>query len=221
MPRSAARRPPSPPPFFLFPSRRSTVHSTHGIVACTQPLAASIGARILRQGGTAADAAVAAAAALNVTEPTSTGIGGDVFCLYYDATTKTVEGLNASGRSPRDLSLARVRERVGWGTGGAGVGREGKGRGGIGEEMVESLTVPGAAAGWADVVARWGSGMGLAAVLAPAVELAEGGAPIAEVAAHLVSDFHTLLVSVHNSTCVASVLGALDACPRLSVLLWS
>ena len=188
MPLSASHIFPSSPPLFPFPSRRSTVHSTHGIVACTQPLAAAIGARILRQGGTAADAAVATAAALNVAEPTSTGIGGDVFCLYYDATTRKVEGLNASGRSPRGLALAEVRERVGWGKGAEGVGREGKGKGGIGEELVESVTVPGAAAGWADVVERWGSGMGLAEVLAPAVELAEGGAPISEVAADLVGD---------------------------------
>ena len=68
--------------------------SRHGCVACTQPLAAEIGLQVLRQGGNAADAAVAVAAALNVTEPCSTGIGGDCFCLYYDAATKAVKGIN-------------------------------------------------------------------------------------------------------------------------------
>ena len=77
-----------------FTSRRSPVYSRHGSVACSQPLAAEIGVRILRNGGNAADAAVGVAAALNVTAPCSTGIGGDCFCLYYDAATKTVRGIN-------------------------------------------------------------------------------------------------------------------------------
>ena len=77
-----------------FHGRRSAVLSRHGCVACTQPLAAEVGLQVLRRGGNAADAAVAVAAALNVTEPCSTGIGGDCFCLYYDATTKAVKGIN-------------------------------------------------------------------------------------------------------------------------------
>ena len=66
----------------------------HGCVACSQPLAAEIGLQVLRRGGNAADAAVAVAAALNVTEPCSTGIGGDCFCLFYDASSKEVQGIN-------------------------------------------------------------------------------------------------------------------------------
>lgn len=77
-----------------FASRRSAVYCRNGCVACTQPLAGDAGIRILRNGGNAADAAVAVAAALNVTEPCSTGIGGDCFCLYYNAKNKTVEGIN-------------------------------------------------------------------------------------------------------------------------------
>ena len=77
-----------------FSGKRSAVLCTQGCVACTQPLAAEVGLQVLRQGGNAADAAVATAAALNVTEPCSTGIGGDCFCLYYDASSKTVKGLN-------------------------------------------------------------------------------------------------------------------------------
>lgn len=83
-----------------FSGRRSAVLSCHGCVACTQPLAAEIGLQVLRGGGNAADAAVATATALNVTEPCSTGIGGDCFCLFYDAATKTVRGINGRCHTP-------------------------------------------------------------------------------------------------------------------------
>lgn len=78
-----------------FNSQRSPVICSHGCVASSQPLATQVGLQILRQGGNAADAAVAVAAALNVTEPCSTGIGGDCFCLFYNAANKQVLGLNA------------------------------------------------------------------------------------------------------------------------------
>ena len=77
-----------------FLSRRSPVICRHGCVACSQPLAAEAGLSVLKRGGNAADAAVAVAACLNVTEPCSTGIGGDAFCLFYDAAAKAVRGLN-------------------------------------------------------------------------------------------------------------------------------
>ena len=83
-----------------FRSRRSPIVCLNGCVATSQPLASEVGLRVLRAGGNAADAAVAACAALNVTEPCQCGIGGDAFCIYYDAKTKTVRGLNGSGRSP-------------------------------------------------------------------------------------------------------------------------
>ena len=70
------------------------MYCRHGCVSCTQPLAADAGVRVLRSDGNAADAAVAVAAALNVTEPCSTGIGGDCFCLYYNASNRTVQGIN-------------------------------------------------------------------------------------------------------------------------------
>ena len=75
-------------------STRSPVFSLHGCVACGQPLAAEAGLRILQRGGNAADAAVAVAACMNVTQPCSTGVGGDCFCLYYDAANKKVHGVN-------------------------------------------------------------------------------------------------------------------------------
>ena len=77
-----------------FISRRSPVISLYGAVASSQPLATDAGLQILRAGGNAADAAVAVAACLNVTEPCSTGIGGDAFGLFYDAKKKIVKGIN-------------------------------------------------------------------------------------------------------------------------------
>ena len=75
-------------------SRRSPVLCLHGCVACNQPLAADVGISVLKRGGNAGDAAVAVAAALNVTQPCSTGIGGDCFCLFFDAATRSVRGIN-------------------------------------------------------------------------------------------------------------------------------
>src|SRR5512137_1327284 len=89
--------------FFRTESRRSPVLALNGIVASSQPLATQAGIEILQKGGNAADAAVACAAALNVTEPMSTGIGGDCFALFYSAKKKAVLGMNGSGRAPSGL----------------------------------------------------------------------------------------------------------------------
>src|SRR5262245_31477396 len=86
-------------------SRRSMVVARRGLVSTSNPLAAQAGLAILRRGGNAADAAIATAAVLNVTEPASTGIGGDCFALYYDAATRQVTALNGSGRAPATLTL--------------------------------------------------------------------------------------------------------------------
>ena len=80
-------------------SRSATVAS-HGIVAASVPLAAQVGLDILKAGGTAADAAIATDAMLGLTEPMSCGMGGDLFCIYWDNKTQKLYGLNASGRSP-------------------------------------------------------------------------------------------------------------------------
>ena len=79
---------------------RSVVLARNGLVATSQPLASAAGLHVLQQGGNAIDAAVTAAAVLSVVEPTMNGVGGDLFAIVYDAKTKTVHGLNASGRAP-------------------------------------------------------------------------------------------------------------------------
>ncbi len=157
------------PAAMQFKSRRSPVLSTNGMVAASQPLAVAAGLEILRQGGNAADAAVATAAALNVTEPTSTGIGGDCFALFYDAGTQQVSALNGSGRAPAALTLERLR-------------REGF-TGEVPPYHAYNVTVPGACAGWCDLVTRHGR-LSLKDILAPAIRLAEEGFPVAPVTAY-------------------------------------
>lgn len=177
---AAAIYPATDPKFISFPSRRSVVHSANGMVACTQPLAAQAGQRVLRAGGNAADAAVAVSAALNMTEPASTGIGGDMFCLFYNAKTKNVESLNGSGRSSGSASLEQMRVDLGVEPGKAG---------NIPERSVQAATTPGAAAGWVDTVERFGSGkLSMEDILTPAIELGEEGFPVAEVSSLLVSN---------------------------------
>ncbi|MFP6606319.1 MAG: gamma-glutamyltransferase family protein [Myxococcota bacterium] len=141
-----------------------------GMVASSQPLATAAGLRILREGGNAADAAIATAAALNVTEPGSTGIGGDCFGLFFDATTRHVTALNGSGRAPARLDLVRLRE-VGYGDR-------------LPPFDAHTVTVPGACAGWSDMLERHGR-LSLSDVLTPAIELAEDGYPVAPMTAGL------------------------------------
>ena len=151
-----------------FNSRRSPIISRNGIVAASQPLAVASGLEILRAGGNAADAAVAVAAALNVTEPTSTGIGGDCFAIYYDAQTQRLSGLNGSGRAPAALTLDLLHQA------------------GFYEALPPyhpyTITVPGACAGWCDLLERHGC-LGITRVLQPAIRLAEEGFPVAPLTA--------------------------------------
>jgi gamma-glutamyltranspeptidase/glutathione hydrolase len=150
-------------------TQRSPVYSTRGMVASSQPLASAAGARILEAGGTAADAAVAMAAMLNLTEPCSTGLGGDAFVLYYQASTRKVFALNGSGRSPLALTLDRLR-------------KEGFDKA-IPPTHPYMVTVPGACAAWSDLVERFGK-FSLDALFADAIDLAEKGFPVAPITSY-------------------------------------
>ncbi|MEX2015757.1 MAG: gamma-glutamyltransferase, partial [Candidatus Hydrogenedentales bacterium] len=144
---------------------RSMAMSTHGMIATAHPLATLAGLDILRAGGTAADAAVAAAAVLAVVEPMMTGLGGDAFLLYYDAETREVHALNGSGRSPQNLPRSHFSEKT-----------EPK----IETNSWESVTVPGAADAYVQAVKRFGA-LPLQDVFAPAIRCAEEGFPVTEV----------------------------------------
>jgi gamma-glutamyltranspeptidase/glutathione hydrolase len=139
--------------------------SLNGMVAASQPLAALAGLRTLRQGGNAVDAAVATAAALNVVEPMSTGVGGDAFALTYVARTGEVTALNASGRAPKAQTPGEMHRR---------------GYAAMPDRGALTITAPGAVAGWHDILERHGT-LPLADVLQPAIELAEQGFPVTEV----------------------------------------
>ncbi|KAG1437946.1 hypothetical protein G6F56_012856 [Rhizopus delemar] len=111
-------------------------------------------------------------AAINVTEPGSTGIGGDAFCLFYDAKTRTVKGLNGSGRTPAKLTMdflkneAKITDQDEF------------------TASIQAITVPGAAAAWVDTVQHFGSGnLDLNTILTPGIDLAENGFPVSHVSA--------------------------------------
>jgi gamma-glutamyltranspeptidase/glutathione hydrolase len=150
--------------FSNVPTGRSVVRATHGMVATSQPLASAVGLDVLKRGGNAVDAAVAIAAVLNVTEPNMTGIGGDAFMMVYWSKSKTLTGLNASGRAPRALNLQHFTS---------------KGLKEIPTAGMEPVTVPGAFDGWVTLLEKFGT-MKLPALMAPAIELAENGFPVAE-----------------------------------------
>jgi len=146
---------------------RSVVFARHGMVAAAQPLAVQAGLDILKKGGTAADAAIAVNAALGFLEPVSSGIGGDVFVLVWDAKTKKMYGLNGSGRAPAGLTADKVPAEP---------------DGTIPLYSPYSWTVPGAVAGWFDLHDRFGK-LAMKDILAPAIAMAREGEPVPEVIA--------------------------------------
>src|SRR5437868_487724 len=156
------------------PQSRSEVMVQHGVVSTVQPLAAMAGARILMQGGNAIDAAVATAAALNVTYPANVGIGGDLFAIIYIAKQHKIYQLNASGKAPSGETLAHLNalgyqwNPANWGPG------SGMPSGGI-----LTVTVPGSLWGWQEVLDRFGT-MTFQKVLQPAIDYAQNGFPITE-----------------------------------------
>ena len=146
---------------------RSVVMGQNGMVATSHPLATQIGLDILKNGGNAIDAAIATNAALGLMEPTGCGIGGDLFAIVWDAKTQQLYGLNASGRSPKSLSLAYF---------------EAEGMEKIPSHGPLPVSVPGAVDGWFELHKKFGS-KPMTELLAPAISYAENGFPLTELIA--------------------------------------
>ena len=147
---------------------RSEVIAPHGMAATSHPLATQIAIDILKKGGSAADAAIAANAALGLMEPTGNGIGGDLFAIVWDADRKELTGLNASGRSPKSLTLKYFRDN--------------------GYETIPAhgplpVSVPGTVDGWFELNERYGK-LPMSEVLAPAIAYARQGFPLTEIIAY-------------------------------------
>ena len=143
---------------------RSEVIAPHGMVATSHPLATQIGLDILKQGGSAVDAAIAANAALGLMEPTGNGMGGDLFAIVWDAKSKSLHGLNASGRSPKSLTREWFHEN--------------------GFEKIPPygplpVSVPGAVDGWFELHGRFGK-LPMLKLLQPTIDYARNGHPVHE-----------------------------------------
>ena len=147
---------------------RSEVIAQHGMVATSQPLATQVGLDILKQGGNAIDAAIAANAMLGLVEPTGSGIGGDLFAIVWSAEEKKLYGLNASGRSPRTLTKAVFAE---------------KGLNKVPSFGPLPVSVPGAVDGWFELHSKFGS-LPVTAILTPSIEYARNGFPVSELIAY-------------------------------------
>jgi gamma-glutamyltranspeptidase / glutathione hydrolase len=146
---------------------RAVVTARHGMVATSEPLAVQAGLEVLRAGGKAADAAIAANAVIGLTEPMSCGIGGDLFVIYWDAKTQKLYGLNASGRSPFSLDRDEFKQR---------------GLKEIPEKGPLSWSVPGCVSGWDELRRKFGT-KPLAELIAPAIRAAEEGFAVTPVIA--------------------------------------
>ena len=146
---------------------RSEVIAQHGMAATSHPLATQVALDILKQGGNAVDAAIAANAALALMEPTGCGLGGDLFAIVWDTKTEKLHGLNSSGRSPYSLTLDYFRKR--------GLEKI-PGRGPL------SVSVPGAVSGWFELHEKFGK-LPIKAILAPAIQYAREGFPVTQMIA--------------------------------------
>lgn len=143
---------------------RSMVITRYGIVATSHVQASAAGAQILAKGGSAIDAAIAANAVLGVTEPMMNGIGGDLFAIYWDAKTGKLYGLNSSGWAPQGLTVEHLKS---------------KGATTMPETGIDTVTVPGAVAGWNALHGRFGK-LGWKEIFQPAIFYAERGYPVPE-----------------------------------------
>ncbi|MGS2721433.1 gamma-glutamyltransferase [Paraglaciecola aestuariivivens] len=147
---------------------RSEVIAPNVMVATSQPLATQVGLEVLRQGGNAIDAAIAANAMLGLVEPTGSGIGGDLFAIVWDAKTQKLYGLNASGRSPQSLTLEHFKLQ--------------------GLDKIPAygplpVSVPGAVDGWFELHNKFGR-LPMRDILTPSIEYAKNGFPVSELIAY-------------------------------------
>ncbi|MBL9194722.1 MAG: gamma-glutamyltransferase [Opitutaceae bacterium] len=150
---------------------RSEVIARHGMVATSQPLATQVGLDVLKAGGSAVDAAIAANAALGLMEPVGCGVGGDLFAIVWSARDRKLYGLNASGRSPRGQTLEALRQEL---------ARQKLTA--IPPTGLLPITVPGAVDGWFELHGRFGR-LPMKTVLAPAIRYAREGFPVSELIA--------------------------------------
>ena len=188
-----------------FQSRRSAVMARNGAVATSQPLAAQAGLRMLLDGGNAVDAAVAMAAALNVVEPGSTGIGGDMFALIWNKDERKVVALNGSGRSGAAANVDDVRKA---------------GFDSIPNELdgcAFSVSVPGTVHGWETALEHYGR-MTLAEVLRPAIDYAMNGYPVSEVIARGWEGSETKLRHRPSGSQMLPINGRAPKCGEVAVL---
>lgn len=161
---------------------RSPVMARHGMAATSHPLATQVAVDILKQGGSAVDAAIAANAALGLMEPISCGIGGDLFAIVWDAKSGKLHGLNASGRSPYGLTRSHFTE---------------KGLSSIPAFGPLPVTVPGCVDGWFELHGRFGR-LDMDMVLAPAIQYAKEGFPVSEVIAYYWAENAKVLADYPN-----------------------
>ncbi|MGE0076301.1 MAG: gamma-glutamyltransferase [Bacteroidales bacterium] len=147
---------------------RSEVIAKHGMACTSQPLATQVAIDILKKGGSAIDAAIAADAMLGLVEPTGSGVGGDLFAIVWDAKTKRLYGLNASGRSPKSLTLEYFKK--------------------VGFKKIPPfgplpVSVPGCVDGWFELHGKFGK-LGMEEILQPAIDYAREGFPVSELIAY-------------------------------------
>ena len=174
---ASARQGPGDRPAANPRATRSVVLARNGMIATSQPLASAAGLRVLQQGGNAFDAAVTAAAVLSVVEPTMNGIGGDLFALVYNAKTKTVHALNASGRAAAAATPEEFRRR---------------GLDAIPYRGELSVSVPGVVDGWNELLTKYGT-YKLDRALEPAIGYARDGYAISEIIATQWKDAEPIL----------------------------
>ncbi|MBA4748374.1 MAG: gamma-glutamyltransferase family protein [Sphingopyxis sp.] len=156
---------------------RSAVLGQNGMVATSHPLATQIALDVLKEGGTAVDAAIAGNAALGLLEPTGNGIGGDLFAIIWDPKTGKLHGLNASGRAPMGMTPAQFRQWIA----AKPLSRRDE-AGTIPDWGAASVTIPGAVDGWFEMHDRFGK-LSMQRILLPTIAYAENGAPVPELIA--------------------------------------